>query len=167
MSTLSEVMNPSAEFLRQLPTLEMETETSWEQTGPDDIVEFLDKEQVAFVLELKLVAGNRRFWLCTKGWAGATPHCFPSLIEDYVQPEFLNEQGHWESGEAYGPDNRTFLNGIAYLESLHSERERLESQHERDGSHETAKDLIATRAEIERVIAALKEPQSEEEAEGL
>src|SRR5262249_26870901 len=115
------------------------------------------ENQITFVFELKLVGEGHRYWLCTKGWPGAKlGGSFEYLVQDYVQPEYQNEQGNWETGCPYGPEQTKFLQGMDYLHFLMRLVDQLDEQQELARSPETDKQIEETKEEIRKLITVLK-----------
>jgi hypothetical protein len=151
-------LRPRAEYLQSLPTLAVETP---EAAVSEAVREYTRHYGVVFRLELKLVTTERRYWLCTQGLPPGTVQPGSELESwtvgfvtiDPLQPDEAG--GCWRC--AYGPDSASFLQGLDYLAMLYVERECLKRLNEKDFTWETVRQLDATQAEIERVIASLRQ----------
>src|SRR5262245_8841096 len=107
-------IRPSADHLRQLPTLAVETPADWSQA----VQEYAKELGIAFRLELKLVTDRVKYWLCTQGAEkpGDCPDCW---VVGYVMMESTepDEHGEYLRG-ACGPNDVKRLQWADYCRAL-------------------------------------------------
>jgi hypothetical protein len=166
MSTsAARAVRPTADYLRQLPTLETITQDDW----PEVMEHVPPHRRRDFTLELKLVTAEAKYWLCTKGYpepptltaeetgAGYGLRQAEMYVAGYVSIE-PRERGPGRAREflPYGPGETAWFQGVDYWRMLADECERLQRQLKRKHTWELDKQLEATIKEMERVDETLK-----------
>jgi hypothetical protein len=152
-------VRPRAEYLRELPTLDVETPDS--DRVPQELRDLARRHGVDYVLELKLETPAARYWLCTKGLPGPRAWGLGEAADRLTAPEAWVEGyvtvepvGDGES-HSYGPDQAGRLQALDYLNLLREERDRLDAECARGVTPEAEAQLRATRKEIRQVVKRL------------
>jgi hypothetical protein len=112
-----------------------------------------------WLLELKLVRPDARYWLCTRGLPEARFDLSEMFVVGYVLPERRLANGTWEEGCPYGPHEVTFLQGIDYCCWLREQLRQLVMRQEGERSGDVAREIAGTLAELRGVRKVLFSPQ--------
>jgi len=150
MGAAAAALRPRPEQLGRLPTLGLLTPADC----PGPLRRLARRAGVDFLLELKLVTAEARYWLCTRGAerpAAGLPDCW---VEGHVLPEYLLPGGGREFGDPDGPAAASALQAADYVNYLRAECDRLEGQHEREPSHDLARRVEEARVEVRQALLA-------------
>ncbi len=145
-------IRPRAAYLTQLPTLAVETAAD----GSEQLREAAKRYGIDFRLELKLETQQCKYWLCTRG-AEQPGHGPDAWVVGYVTMEARepNEEGECECW-SYGPDSTSWLQAWDYQKALQTELACFSDRQEREPSRERAKQIEATRKELEALLPFLE-----------
>ncbi len=151
MSAEHRPIRPSAEQLRDLPTLD-----TWTPDSPAwaPLREQTRAFGVEFLLELKLETRDARYWVCTEGAEQPRTGVLKNWVVGNVtvEPKARGEV----SLMAYNPEETKQLQGIDYMNLLREEVDWLYERAEADPTGENRRGLDEARDELTRLIERLK-----------
>ncbi len=145
----SERIAPSAEKLRELPTLAVDTS----QNGTETLQQIAKAAGVDYRLELKLETKDYKYWLCTKGIEERRPGVPQSWVVDYVSRESKspNDDGTFDM-VPYGPQETADLQRVDYMNLIKEEIEVLMERCEIEPSPEVLRELESARNELLKLL---------------
>jgi hypothetical protein len=153
MSELSPSIRPTPRHLATLPTLQ-----TW---APDDGF----RRQLAAVsgapcpdvlLDMKLVSGDVKYWLCTRGYAEKRSGVPGSCVVGRVMAENMETDPDTGACECqdYGPDDVKVLQGFDYCNALRRQLAKLTREQETHFTYDRAKEIGDIRGELRAVMVA-------------
>jgi hypothetical protein len=148
-------LRPSAQALRELPTLDTRTP---ERGVTEELRKAVGELGAAdFCLELKLRTPTREYWLCTRGFAKSVPGHLEGFTVGYVTVDSKDEDGLCDS-VTYGPNDVRTLHGLDYLRALRTELEALQTASEKTqkGRWERERRIEELRQEIDATEKAMR-----------
>jgi len=154
---LSLWVRPTAEYLRQLPTLGTATPDS--PNLPEAVRDRAPRHGVDYVLELKLETPRACYWLCTKGLPA--PRAINDGMDNWVvgyvtvEPMIPDEDGN-DDPYSYGPDFVKSLQGQDCLNFLIAKCKDLEACYEKAPTNQLAEQIEDSLEEIRNVSDLLE-----------
>ncbi len=147
MGNSANKIRPSPDYLRQLPSLTVQTRAQ----GAEALSELCRQHGFEWSQELKLATPAARYWVTTRGLLEERPGMDAAFVIGNVTPEYVNPDGTWEPGLSYGPKETAWFQGKDYYRLLSEEHGRLKEQQGREPSPELTGQIQATSREMEMV----------------